>query len=100
MLNTGNLVGALDTLAHLDRELSLAFEYADSLPIHTSTAQHTAADLRRSLERSVIGTRDLRERLRAVADDASEQSQEIPLHEPTAGGVPRLLHALELPTTC
>ena len=90
MPSRSNLASALEAVASLDRDLTVALGQADVIAAHTYTAARTLWELRRSLERSVMNARGLREELLGVAGDESEHYQEVSLRERTAAIVVRL----------
>lgn len=94
MSNSLNLAVALESIARIDRELTNATDQASTLAAHTYSAHRALRELRRSLENSMTGTRELREELLMVllrcSGDASEPYPEATLRERTAAVATRL----------
>jgi hypothetical protein len=84
------LAAALDTIALLDRELSMMLAHADVLSAHNYGDARNLWELRRSQERAVTWIRGLREELLMLAGDESEQYLEVAIRERTAAIVARL----------
>jgi len=94
MSNSLSLVVALESIARIDRELTIAVDQASTLAAHTYSAHRALGELHRSLENSMTGTRELREDLLMMllmfSGDASEPYPEAALRERTAAVVTRL----------
>jgi hypothetical protein len=90
MPSRSNLASALEAVAALDRDLSVAIEQAEVLAAHTYMDARNLWALRRSLERTIMNARGLREELLGVAGDESEHYHEVSLRERTAAIVVRL----------
>ena len=89
-MNRSTLATALEVVATLDSDLTTALGHANTVGAATCAEARSLWELRRSLERSVTSTRDLREELLGVQGDASEHYKEVALRERTAAIVTRL----------